>query len=231
MQTEEGSIRTMQAANLDRATTDAKGAHGPPHATTQHRNHPNQQDNRCERSARPNKTQPLNIPITLISSVGFWSSSCAQQSPVVFKSHSKPSAENNSPHPIDHHNSFVQGRGRGGWREEGGGGSDNSFVQRGREGGGESDMTKDLYRGWGWVGWDQTTAVCVGWGGGGGVRKQLGVGVGGGIRCDNSFVQGWVHPTQDIKGDTLHENAPLSQLGFQTLPSLSSQSHTSMGSP
>ena len=76
------------------------------------------------------------------------------------------------------------------------------------------------------LGINQTTGV--GWGGGGGQKT---VGVGGGIRCDNSFVQGWVHPTQDIKGDTLHENAPLSQLGFQTLPSLSSQSHTSMGSP
>ena len=150
MQTEEGSIRTMQAANLDQATTDAKGAHGPPHATTQHRNHPNQQDNRCERSARPNKTQPLNIPITLISSVGFWSSSCAQQSPVVFKSHSKPSAENNSPHPIDHHNSFVQGRGRGGV----------GWVEGGRgEGGQTTALCKEEGKGVGNQTWQK---ICTG---------------------------------------------------------------------
>ena len=62
----------------------------------------------------------------------------------------------------------MQGRGRGGWREEGEGGSDNSFVQRGREGGGESDMTKDLYRGGGWVGWKLIRQQLCVWGGGGG---------------------------------------------------------------
>ena len=47
-----------------------------------------------------------------------------------------------------------------------GGGSDNSFVQRGREGGGESDMTKDLYRGGGWVGWELIRQQLCVWGGG-----------------------------------------------------------------
>ena len=56
-----------------------------------------------------------------------------------------------------------KGGGLGGGRR---GGSDNRFVQRGREGGGKSDMTKRFVQGWrvGRVGINQTTAVCVGWG-------------------------------------------------------------------
>ena len=128
-----------------------------------------------------------------------------------------------------------EGVGWGGWREEGGRGVRQQLCAKRKGRGWGIRHDKRFVQGWrvGRVGINQITAVC---GGGGGIRKQLCVCVwggvlGGGIRCDNSFVQGWVHPTQDIKGDTLHENTPLSQLGFQTLPSLSSQTHTSMGSP